>query len=355
MIGGREFTFRMLSILATVAVAAPAFGQVQRMTCPPSSAPLMPDLRGPLNEAEALVRARFPKNPSQTDSSAANSGVVASQLPAPCTPVAPTTQILLLGPKPRPSPIGVPLLHYFPPTIGAVVHPPIPTMDRAPLAAIDQSSAASDHDSAAASRDTTPAPDPATAPATIDAATGDAATLAHPTRLSVVYRREQVMKVGESNLYRVVIASRDLSAALARVGDASGTPIAEPAMIGGVARATLTGDSNRVEISDPKDQDQVVTRGRNVEWSWYVRPKVPGTLELTLTISNLVKTDVGVVPESSLDPLTDKITVQSTPGFWLPKLGAVWTALFGGGGIVVIIAGWFGWKRFSGGKDASPV
>ena len=79
-----------------------------------------------------------------------------------------------------------------------------------------------------------------------------------------------------------------------------------------------------------------------------MRPKTTGTITLNLAIHNLFMTKAGLQEAAAGPDLQDSITVKSTPQYWFQTLDPIWTALFGSGGIVVIIAGWFGWKRLSG-------
>ncbi|MEP6968544.1 MAG: hypothetical protein ABI906_10740 [Pseudomonadota bacterium] len=171
--------------------------------------------------------------------------------------------------------------------------------------------------------------------------------LAGGQSLPVVYRHPAKMTVDRSERFWLVVASKDFQEAVATAAQTRGDQVVRTVKLADTARATLEGDPGVVEIHPEAPPDQPVTRDANVEWSWTVRPKAAGDLDLTLRLFNIVQARGGPEPVLARPALVDHFKVQATPAYLVTKWNPVWTALFGGGGIVVVIAGWLGWKRAS--------
>lgn len=101
------------------------------------------------------------------------------------------------------------------------------------------------------------------------------------------------MTVGQSGDVVLLVsakrAAEDLTVALQQLSDAGSVRVVEPAQLSKSMKARLTGPD--FDVSAVNSEEQTGVLEDNVSWKWEVRPRKPGKLRLTATVTAVLRVD----------------------------------------------------------------
>lgn len=107
----------------------------------------------------------------------------------------------------------------------------------------------------------------------------------------IVYKKPVSLSLGRSVEFSAILASADLKKAIDELKAVKGTITQRTIALSPKVKVTLSGNPDDVAIVADGDETRWLSKTDNKKWVWWVKALHPGSIELSLVVTNYVKID----------------------------------------------------------------